>query len=239
MPSELKHFLNNLPGWLTIHEGQFLTKAARQVQKIKGVVVEIGSFQGKSTIYLALANNLVYAIDPHQGVFSGGKTKPTYAAFLHNLQAAGVSQKVKPFMTTSAKAAQNWKQPIKLLFIDGLHDETNARGDFELWFPFLVDAGVVAMHDSFCAWPGAGRVALAKIVNAPGFKEIGVVGSIIYGIKGQAGELGKLNLVRNRILINLALKLNDQNLLSAWLRFILIHGLIRLFLLNEFTLRRS
>ncbi len=238
MPSELKRFLKNLPGWLTVHEGQFLTKAARQVQKIKGVVVEIGSFQGKSTIYLALADNLVYAVDPHQGVVSGGKTKPTYAAFLHNLQVTGVSQKVKPLVATSAKAAQNWKQPIKLLFIDGLHDEINAKVDSELWFPFLVDGGVVAMHDSFCGWPGAGKVALAKIVNAGGFKEIGVVGSIIYGIKGQAKELGKLNLLRNRMLINLALKLYYQNLLPTWLRFILIHGLIRLLLLNEFTLKR-
>lgn len=230
--------LNKVPGWLSFHEGQFLAKSARLIQKLKGEVVEIGSYQGKSTVWLAQEAEKVYAIDPHQGKLTQKKVSPTLKAFRFHLKKAKVDQKVIPIVKTSAQAAKSWHKKIKLLFIDGLHDEKNARRDFRLWSPFLINNSIVAMHDSFCGWPGAGQVALEKIVRSNKFYEVGVVGSIIYGIKGAKNWLTKLNHYRCRLLIELAIKINGQKKLSSSLSFLIIHRLIKLLLINRFTLKR-
>ncbi|MFZ5845704.1 MAG: class I SAM-dependent methyltransferase [Patescibacteria group bacterium] len=230
--------VRRLPGWLSLHEGQFLEKAAKRVINLRGVVVEIGSFQGKSTIWLAQTRQTVYAIDPHRGKFSGGASSPTYQAFLTHLRQAGVSPYVKPLVKTSRAAARGWREPIKLLFVDGLHDEVNAHRDFELWSPRVVTGGIIAMHDSFCGWEGAEKVAREKIVNSDNFREIGVVGSITYGVKGQPNFWQGLDHWRCRLLIRLGLRLHRQKFLPRWLSFWLVQRLIKLGLLNRFTLPR-
>jgi len=63
--------LEKVKGWLTFNEGVFLYNTAKNCNS-KYVIVEIGSWQGKSTIWLAkgsLAGNKarIYAIDPHTG----------------------------------------------------------------------------------------------------------------------------------------------------------------------------
>ena len=125
-----------IPGWLTPHEGAFLLKAAGSQHSLPGDVVEIGSYEGKSTIFLAHGSVHVTAIDPHKGTVSGGVLAPTYDNFRKNILRAGVSKKITALITTSKMAAKTWKKPIKLLFIDGLHDEAHAREDYALWSPF-------------------------------------------------------------------------------------------------------
>ncbi|MCS6951010.1 MAG: class I SAM-dependent methyltransferase, partial [bacterium] len=68
---ELLALTEKVEGWLTVEEGELLYQLARAC-KGKGVIVEIGSFKGKSTIWLAKgslagAGVRVFAIDPHTG----------------------------------------------------------------------------------------------------------------------------------------------------------------------------
>jgi len=68
----------------------------------------------------------------------------------------------------SEKAAHGWSKPIRLLWIDGDHRYEPAQLDFKLWEPFVVEGGIIAMHDTirkkvpreFC-----GKMSSAQIVS--------------------------------------------------------------------------
>lgn len=235
MNSHITQFLKNVPGWLSVHEGLFLEKAVMSVSRKDGAIVEIGSFLGKSTIWMAMTGEKIYAVDPHKGTFSGGKTKPTYPLFIRNLSKAGVRKHVQPIVKTSKEAAKTWKKPIKFLFIDGMHDKNHAHEDYTLWSPYVTSGGIVAMHDAFCGWHGAGDVATHAIVQNPQFGEIGVVGSIIWGKSGKAYGFAGLKRTVTGMIINCCQIIHRAGLLPERLKFVIIHRFLRVFLINRFT----
>ena len=61
------NFIRQIPGWLSDDEGIFLYNSAKKTKKKKGVIVEVGSFKGKSTGFLASAEKRIYSVDPHKG----------------------------------------------------------------------------------------------------------------------------------------------------------------------------
>ena len=192
MNNKLLQFVESIEGWLSINEGKYLESAVTKTSHLPGVVVEIGSFCGKSTIWLAQKNSKVYAVDPHLGEISPEEKMhrpPSYKIFIHNLKTARVLSKVHPIVKTSEKAAVTWKKKIRVLFIDALHDEQNASNDFRLWTAHLVDGGIIAIHDSFRRWCGSEKVAVKKIVLSPDYYKIGYVDSIIYGVKGKGTKI--------------------------------------------------
>ena len=153
---ELISFISNVDGWLTESEAVDLYHHARNCTG-KGVIVEIGSWKGKSTISLGkgskAGNNVpVYAIDPHTGA------SDTIALFGHictfkefesNIAAANLHDIVNPIVLTSEEAAKNFNKPIEFIFIDGDHEYEFAKLDFQLWYPKLITGGIMAFHDSF------------------------------------------------------------------------------------------
>lgn len=213
MQKQLLSFVQSIPGWLTKHEGMLLELLAKEQSVKKGAIVEIGSYCGKSTIWLAQSGDRVYAVDPHKGNVSGGKTKPTLKAFKKNIAKSG-AENIIAVVKTSKAAAAHFDKPVKLLFIDGLHDEKNARQDFTLWNRFVIDGGIVAMHDAYCGWSGVGIVAREYIVNSTEFRSIGVVGSIIFGVKGKRSMIDEINITRMRIGIALSFRFL---LMTRWL----------------------
>ncbi|HEX7041977.1 MAG TPA: class I SAM-dependent methyltransferase [Patescibacteria group bacterium] len=236
---DLKIFLKLVDGWLSFHEGFFLYKASVEVSKLnRGEIVEIGSWLGKSTICLAIGSgkSVVYAVDPHKGEFSKGnglgKSAPTFKEFVSNLKKANVNEKVVPIVKTSEDAAKKWNKKIKLLFIDGLHDIKHAREDYDLWSKFLIKDGIIALHDAFCGHVGPEKVVLESFLASAFYKEIGVVGSIIYAKKGKPNLWEKLNLFRTKKLIKLALILNKK---EFRFKFFLIHRIFKLLLINKYT----
>lgn len=126
-----------------------------------GTIVEIGSYMGNSTVYLALAGGEVHAVDPHtpqsmvqvpwDGGEASGETHPQQDpsdAFLANLQRFGVRDRVRYHRSESAVAAQSWSGgPIRLLFIDGLHTFEAVRDDYRAWRPWLAEEHVVLFDD--------------------------------------------------------------------------------------------
>ena len=159
----------------------------------EGQIVEIGSFQGKSTIFLASGSKKahrekVWAIDPHQGAYVMGRrfSGPTYKKFLDNLRRARVKDQVVVIRKFSDQAIKTWKKPIRLLFIDGNHSYAGVRKDILGWEPFLVAGGVIALHDALNPAVGPARAIVKLLLKDKRFSNLGVIDSIFYAIKRPA-----------------------------------------------------
>jgi len=137
-----------------------------------GRIVEIGSFKGKSTVWLAKALQLhgskekVLAVDPH--------INTRYDAFLSNVSKLELSTWVEPVRNTSEQAAKNWNQSIKLLFIDGSHRYEDVLLDLQLWVPWVKPGGVIIMDDTDPSgnFPGVLRAINEYLRCDKNFKEL-------------------------------------------------------------------
>jgi len=170
-----------LPGMLTPDEVEYLYRLGRE-GPTEGVIVEIGSWKGKSTICLALGSmaagrGKVYGVDPHQPLAEEGYVEDTEAEFLKNIKDAGVQTHVVPMVMTSEQAAKDWNKPIRLLWIDGDHRYEQAKRDFLLWEPHVIEGGIVAMHDTIRK-KGPKRVLWENVFRSSRFQEIAIVDNI-------------------------------------------------------------
>ena len=142
--------ISSIRGWLTRREGKFLYRLAGNVPD-NGVIVEIGSYEGRSTVCLAKGikhNAKVYSIDPHTRWCRRYNEIGTGERFLSNMRNSGVGDRVVPIFDYSYNAARKWYRHINLLFIDGSHDEDSVTRDFKLFFPFVAYGGWIVLHDT-------------------------------------------------------------------------------------------
>jgi len=195
-------------GFLTNREATILHKLASQARKSGGVIAEVGSWKGKSTICLATGSQenhkiKVYAIDHHVGSEEHQKDGKiwTFEEFKKNIKDAKVEDVVLPVLKTSEDAAKDFDQPIELIFIDGDHSYEGVKRDFELWYPKVVEGGVIAFHDTV-GWDGPRRLVNEEIFKGKNFKNARFSGSITYATKVSKTTNG--DRIKNRG--NLALK---------------------------------
>ena len=171
--NEVWHKIENIPGWMSEPDMRFLFNTAKAA-KGAGVIVEIGSFKGRSTVALALGSKegnktFVYAIDKFEE-FTANKNRNKYPHFYEdftrNVADANVSNIVFPMKMTSEKASTLWCKndcrDISFLFIDGDHAYESVKQDFELWAKHVIIGGTVAFHDTR-SWPGP--IQLAKEID--------------------------------------------------------------------------
>ena len=191
MFSEVKKLIDSVDGWLSEREAQFLYETAKKASK-DGVIVEIGSWKGKSTICLAkgsLEGNKVsvYAIDPHTGSSEhqkDGKPVWTFDEFKKNIENAGASDIVTPIVEFSHEAVKEWNKPISFLWIDGAHEYEFVKKDFELWSPFLIDGGIIAFHDVVGGrFTGPRKVILESIFRNKNFSRMHLADSVFSSYK--------------------------------------------------------
>ncbi len=146
-------------GWLSEGQAERLWDRARRLPE-DATVVEIGSYQGRSTIVLATAappGATVVAIDPHAGNVRGpqewhGTTtegQSDHDAFLDNLEAAGVRHRVRHVRAFSHDAPDEVAGDIDLLYIDGAHGYRPACDDLRRWGARVAPGGTMLVHDSF------------------------------------------------------------------------------------------
>lgn len=156
--------LASLEGLISRREGERLAKLAAAVPDDEAIV-ELGSYKGRSTAYLASSGHHVYAVDRWT---IGGQQSPerdrwgydrpeTLEAFHEQLERVGVADLVTPIVGDTVEVAQAWGEPVGLLFIDADHAEASVRADLEAWEPHCV--GVIAFDDYAPRWPGVMRVA--------------------------------------------------------------------------------
>jgi predicted O-methyltransferase YrrM len=159
----------DVDGWLGPEEGRLLYRLAYAADPA-GAIVEIGSWQGRSTIWLAAGARAgggaaVYAIDPHVGTSLREDGQSTEQLLRENLARAGVSDAVEVVVDTSEGAVQRWSQPISLLWIDGDHRLEGVSRDLELWEPHLRSDATVALHDTFVL-EGPERVVRERLIRS-------------------------------------------------------------------------
>jgi predicted O-methyltransferase YrrM len=155
-----------IPGGTSADEGEFLARLASSVSK--GVVVEIGSHQGRSAIALArgsLAGSKVdvFAIDPHEpfkGLYGGTFGPADRQAFYQHIAEARVGEIVRLISLPGPVAATGFDRPVALLFIDGDHSLPGVTKDFEAWSVHLMPDALVAFDDA--ADPQAGPFQLIR-----------------------------------------------------------------------------
>jgi len=183
---EIQSITAKVDGWLGKREGPYLYCLAK-VGSRAGVVVEIGSWKGKSTIWLAKGSESVhgekvYAIDPHIGSAElrelGYQENPTLEEFEQNIKRARVESVVEPLVKTSMDVVKEWSLPIGLLWIDGDHSYESVRDDVFSWEPHVVEGGIIALHDTY-AWEGVRRVVDEEILKTDRFKVLGQVDGIL------------------------------------------------------------
>ncbi len=159
--SQVYRITRGIDGWLTELEGAALYTAAKYGPS-KGAIVEIGSFQGRSTVWLAkgskqVGRERVNAVDTHLGSPEhqpGGEYAShmppegtTESVFRHNIREAGLEDWIVPLVMSSADALSLWQDPIRLLFIDAEHAYEAVRSDFLSWQEYVVVGGLVVFHD--------------------------------------------------------------------------------------------
>jgi MMP 1-O-methyltransferase len=193
--AQVKPLIADVPGWLTDGEGEALYDLARACTG-KGVIVEIGSWKGKSTICLGLGSRAgaslpVYAVDPHADYRFGD--------FKTNVERAGIADLVRPIASLSQPAADQFEEPIELLFVDGSHEYELVLEDFEKWVPKVVEDGWVAFHDT--TWTAGPRKVVGEaIYRSRRFKDVRfVVGSTTVARKVRRNALA--DRARNRYVL--------------------------------------
>jgi Methyltransferase domain len=174
------------PGHLTEREARFLALAAAIAPR-DGVILEIGSFKGKSTVGLAsiaarYGLGKVVAVDPHT---APSVTDPdlkgqasTWDDFRATLRTAGLEAAVEAHRTFSRDLARGWDRPIRLLWIDGDHTYAGAKQDLDLFRRHLAPGAIVALHDVLNAFDGPIRVFVEEVLGSDAFGPAGVCGSI-------------------------------------------------------------
>ncbi|HEY6495084.1 MAG TPA: class I SAM-dependent methyltransferase [Trebonia sp.] len=185
-------------------EGLVLYETAEEYAAT-GPVLEVGSYCGKSAVYLAagvraarkfgISQQLV-TVDHHRGseehqpgweyhdpalVDQATGRIDTLPRLRATLAAAGIEDDVVVIVGKSADVARLWRTPLGLLFIDGGHTEAAARWDYEGWAPWVALGGALAIHDVFPN-PAEGGQAPFKIyqraLDSGAFTEVRQAGSL-------------------------------------------------------------
>ena len=218
-------------GWMTRSQGQALYEAARDCPP-GGKIVEIGSFQGRSTIVLASAapdGATVFAIDPHAGNDRGPQeisgfeaaAADDHATFHANLETARVSDRVTHLRMFSDAALGEIDGPIDVLYIDGAHRYAPARADIRDWGRRVAPGGTMLIHDSFSS-VGVTLAILRELALGNRFRYVGRARSLttyradLHGgrIANAARQLAQLPWFVKNLALKVALKLGLGKVLA-------------------------
>jgi predicted O-methyltransferase YrrM len=171
-------------GWISGAQRTKLFHLAQECPKGQ-IIVEIGSWKGKSTAILGWGSKagqkmLVWAIDPHEAtpaywiIHNGGEPQSSYPQFAANLNAGGLLDVVMPLTMPSQQAASILREPVGVLFIDG--DHHYAALDVTLWASHVVLGGWIALHDINMSYV---QTALALLQETGQFGAVETVDSMV------------------------------------------------------------
>ena len=149
----------DVEGWMSPGQGATLFDSAVRCPD-GGVIVEIGSFRGRSTIVLATAADpsvQIVAIDPHAGNDRGPQeidgfeeeAASDHGVFTANLAAAGLTDRIRHVREFSDAALDVVHDEVDVLYIDGAHRYAPALADIRAWGARVGDGGTMLIHDSF------------------------------------------------------------------------------------------
>jgi predicted O-methyltransferase YrrM len=189
-------------GFMHDEEGMHLHQLAREHAHL-GPIVEIGSYCGKSAVYMGTATReaggILVCVDHHRGSEENqagwehhdpelvdprcGKMD-TLPWIRRTLEEADLERNVVLMVADSTTAAAIIRPPIGMLFIDGGHSFESAFADYQAWHETISRGGILAIHDLFPD-PGEGgqapievyrrAVATGKYEELPTVRTLGVL----------------------------------------------------------------
>jgi predicted O-methyltransferase YrrM len=201
---ELKRAAEAATGFMPVAEGLALSETADAYAAV-GPVLEVGSYCGKSAIYLAAGvraarkhglRQQVVTVDHHRGseehqpgweyhdpglVDPAPRPVDTRPSLRATLAAAGVEDDVVAIVGRSADVARLWRTPLGMLFIDGGHTEAAAQWDYEGWAPWVALSGALAIHDVYPDPADGGRAPFLiyqRALASGAFTEVSHEGSL-------------------------------------------------------------
>ena len=159
--------IDTVKGFLDPEEGRALYDAATATAAL-GCALEVGSYCGKSAVYLGTAcrdaESLLFCVDHHRGSEENqpgweyhdaelwddeAGAMDTLPFLRRTLRRAGLEDHAIPVVGRSEIIARAWATPLGFLFIDGGHTMPAALGDWRGWTPHLKTGGLLAIHDVF------------------------------------------------------------------------------------------
>ena len=194
--------IDNIKGFLDPEEGRALYETALKASRL-GPCLEIGSYCGKSAVYLGSAcrenGAVLFSVDHHCGseeqqpgqeyfdpalfdfmTFSVN-TLPLFRQTLHQ---AGLEEVVVPVVGRSDVVARGWATPLSLVFIDGGHARETVHRDYDCWARHVILGGWLLIHDIFDDPAEGGQaprevyelaVASGRFAVLPRIKTLGVL----------------------------------------------------------------
>jgi predicted O-methyltransferase YrrM len=187
-------------GFMPDDEGLALHRLARE-RLPHGPVLEVGTYCGKSAVYLGAAaravGGVVFTVDHHRGseenqpgwehhdaslVDPETGLMDTLPVFRRTIQRAGLEDRVVAVVGRSTTVSRWWGTPLSLLFIDGGHGEQPAREDYAGWTPHVMPGGLLVIHDVFPDPADGGRPPYEQIylpaLASGDFDQIEALGSM-------------------------------------------------------------
>ncbi len=210
MPEDLLAKARAAKGFMPEDEGALLHRVA--LDRLRhGPALEVGSYCGKSAIYLGAAaratGGTVFTVDHHRGseenqvgwehhdpeladpVFGRLDTLPT---FRRTLADAGLEDHVVAVVGHSTTVSAHWRTPLSLLFVDGGHTDEHAGNDFTGFGRWVAHGGTLAVHDVFADPAEGGQAPYRVYLRAldHGFEGVESLGSmrVLRRVEGDAGD---------------------------------------------------
>jgi hypothetical protein len=202
MDEDLRKRAEAARGFMPPDEGLALWEAGRSVEvDVDGPFLEVGSYCGKSALYLGAAardrGRVLFSVDHHRGseenqpgwewhepdlVDPDTGRMDTLPVFRRTVHDAGLEAHVVAVVGDSPIVAAHWTTPLALLFIDGGHGVEPAQWDYDGWTPHVAPGGLLVIHDVFPDPADGGRPPYEQIYRpalASGrFAERRAVGSL-------------------------------------------------------------
>jgi predicted O-methyltransferase YrrM len=199
MDDHLRAAAEEARGFMPPDEGLALYGAAASLTT-DGPMLEIGSYCGKSAIYLGAAaqkrDTVLFSVDHHRGSEENQAgwewhepdlvdpqvgmidTLPIFRRTIHD---AGLESTVIALVGDSPTLAAYWTTPLGLLFIDGGHGRDPAHRDYELWTPHVKEGGLLLIHDVFPDPADGGRPPYeiyCRALESRRFEDVSATGSL-------------------------------------------------------------
>ncbi len=214
MPADLLRHALAAKGFMPEDEGLLLHRVAR-ARLPHGPVLEVGTYCGKSAIYLGAAarevddpRGVVFTVDHHRGseenqagwehhdpslVEEESGLMDTLPVFRRTLARAGLEDRVVALVGRSTTVSAHWRTPLSMLFIDGGHAEEHAQNDYSGWAPWLTRGAALVIHDVFPDPADGGRPpydVFQRALAGGSFEETEALGSmrVLRRTHGDAGD---------------------------------------------------
>jgi MMP 1-O-methyltransferase len=203
MESGLRAAAEAARGFMPPEEGLALhTAGLEAAAAVPGApLLEVGSYCGKSSIYLGAAaraaGTVLFAVDHHRGseenqpgwewhepdlVDPATGRMDTLPWFRRTIHDAGLEGAVVAVVGDSPTVSRVWSTPCALVFIDGGHGEAPAAADYEQWTPHVAPGGLLVIHDVFPDPADGGRPPYECIylpaLRSGLFSEVSATGSL-------------------------------------------------------------